>query len=295
MATGVSVLPEVFTAREIAAAAGVGVADARALLVSGLVGSLDGEYMSSDQAVRAVRILKGRQVEPVLDRQLFRPRATGQRRPGAPLARPAPCTEPCSRASCSWEPWGNDRAASEPDAAGLPRATGTRWRRRRRRAEAATAGATGTPESASALRSPVPVQRTVSVRFPILLGRSRRHHLRLSLRRSRLSPRHRLPSRIQFLRSSHRLSAHRRTNAIRRGCSLKRRPKPAARGRGREAARGPAVVPESVKAQDQASVREAGRTGGGPYRPGSGITPPELVHEVKPIPTKRAAGVFEVT
>ena len=52
-------LPDVYSADEIARAAGVPTADVRAMLKSGRIRSLNGEFVSMAEAVRAVRRLTG--------------------------------------------------------------------------------------------------------------------------------------------------------------------------------------------------------------------------------------------
>ncbi len=73
MARSVSDVPEVFSLREIARAAGASSGDVAALLASGAVSSSDGAFVASREAVRAVRLLKGLSTAPQAERQLFRP------------------------------------------------------------------------------------------------------------------------------------------------------------------------------------------------------------------------------
>jgi periplasmic protein TonB len=77
---------EVFTAREIARAAGVSAADVRALLTSGAITALDGVYLDSREAVRAVRMVRGLRTTPATERQLFRPLSRSRQMTSAPLA-----------------------------------------------------------------------------------------------------------------------------------------------------------------------------------------------------------------
>jgi protein TonB len=290
MATGVSVLPEVFSPREIAAAAGVGVADARALLVSGVVGSLDGEYMSPDQAVRAVRILKGRQVEPVLDRQLFRPRASDQRRAGAPLAASSAlhlallmCLLLVGTVGVTTDlPLSQTRLVflAQPGPGGGGGGGGLRQPQPVRRALL---------KSASALRSPVPVERAVKREIP---DPPRPKPTRPSPPQPTPKPVEPpppiakpdpIPPVVAPVVSA---SPDTRDSA---GVLTEKAPEAGSQGRGAGGGTGtgggtgigegtgPGIGPGS-----------GGGTGGGPYRPGSGITPPELVHEVKPEYTDEA-------
>ena len=78
-------MPDVFTAREIAHAAGVSAADARALVTGGLVRTVDGRFLDAAEALRAVRLLQGR-IAPLQPRpDLFAPLRHSSRRPGVPL------------------------------------------------------------------------------------------------------------------------------------------------------------------------------------------------------------------
>jgi periplasmic protein TonB len=85
MAARTSLLHEVFTAREIARAAATSTADAEALLASGVVSSFDGQFVDAEEAVRAVRLLKGLTTGPVAERPIFRPLRNTPRRNGGPL------------------------------------------------------------------------------------------------------------------------------------------------------------------------------------------------------------------
>jgi TonB family protein len=85
MATDYTALPDVFTAREIARAAGAATADARALLTDGLVRSLDGRFVQASEAVRAVLLLQGRRTTAVREAQLFSPLRHSSQRRAVPL------------------------------------------------------------------------------------------------------------------------------------------------------------------------------------------------------------------
>jgi protein TonB len=85
MAARTSVVPEVFTAREIARAAGTSLADAKALLASGGIALQEGLFATSHEAIRAVLLLRGIQVEPGPARQLFRSMRTARPRRGVPF------------------------------------------------------------------------------------------------------------------------------------------------------------------------------------------------------------------
>jgi periplasmic protein TonB len=85
MTTRTPIGHDVFTAREIARAAGASIGDADALLASGVIASRDGGFADTEEAVRAVLLLRGLQAGPAPERELFSPvRGSGRRR-GAPL------------------------------------------------------------------------------------------------------------------------------------------------------------------------------------------------------------------
>jgi len=77
--------PEVFTAREIARAAGTSTADAAALLASGRVVVRDGRFVDASEAVRAVLMLQGRQIGAGTPAPLFGPLRHSERRRALPL------------------------------------------------------------------------------------------------------------------------------------------------------------------------------------------------------------------
>ena len=76
---------EVFTAREIARAAGTSTADAAALLASGRVVLRDGGFVDAPEAVRAVLMLQGRQAGAGSPAPLFGPLRHSERRRALPL------------------------------------------------------------------------------------------------------------------------------------------------------------------------------------------------------------------
>lgn len=74
--------PHVYSAGEIARAAGVSVRDVRELVAAGRIEPI-GRFFAEDAAVQAVRVLRG---VAGADRALFRPAAGFRRQPGVPLA-----------------------------------------------------------------------------------------------------------------------------------------------------------------------------------------------------------------
>jgi TonB family protein len=85
MVSRTPVVQDVFTTREIACAAGVSLADADALLASGLVSAVGGGLTATDEAVRAVLLLRGLKTGPGPEHQLFSPLRKSDRRGGMPL------------------------------------------------------------------------------------------------------------------------------------------------------------------------------------------------------------------
>lgn len=85
MPASVSPLRDVFTAREIARAAGVPSIDVRTLIEVGQVVTIDGRFVGPDEAIRAVRLLQGRAAPAAADRHLFQPRPGTARQPGVPI------------------------------------------------------------------------------------------------------------------------------------------------------------------------------------------------------------------
>jgi protein TonB len=85
MPASVSSPPDVFTAREIARAAGASSDDVHALVESGQVVTLDGRFVAAAEAVRAVRLLRGEAERLAPNRSLFQPRPAAARKAGMPL------------------------------------------------------------------------------------------------------------------------------------------------------------------------------------------------------------------
>src|SRR5688500_1411178 len=83
MSTTITTIAEVFSAQEIARAAGVSVRDVRGLLDAGRIGTVDGGFVAETEAVRAVRLL--RDAGSAGPRELFAPPPTGARSPARGL------------------------------------------------------------------------------------------------------------------------------------------------------------------------------------------------------------------
>lgn len=78
-------VPDVFSAAEVARAAGVSAREIRTLLAEGRIASVDGRFIAAREAVRAVRRLRG-VATAAQDRELFRPHVPATRVPGGALA-----------------------------------------------------------------------------------------------------------------------------------------------------------------------------------------------------------------
>jgi protein TonB len=85
MVTRPADVSEVFSIREVARAAGVAIADAEALMASGVIAMRDGRFVDPTEAVRAVLLLRGFQPGPVPAAQLFREARGSARRRSLPL------------------------------------------------------------------------------------------------------------------------------------------------------------------------------------------------------------------
>ncbi len=86
MASLTATVPDVFSAREIAIAAGVRTSEARTLMAAGTIGTVDGRFAAVADAVKAVRMLRGLVAGTEGDRSLFRGPGVSHRSPGRALA-----------------------------------------------------------------------------------------------------------------------------------------------------------------------------------------------------------------
>ena len=125
MSTRIASLPEVFSTLEIARAAGVSTAEVRAILDESSIIPIRRRFLTQDQAIEAITLLKARAAGRHHERRLFAPRRGTARRAGMPalasgaahagllavvvlLGTMAVRTEPVERkpsissASCSW-------------------------------------------------------------------------------------------------------------------------------------------------------------------------------------------------
>jgi periplasmic protein TonB len=84
MSAVIEAAPDVFTAHEIARAAGAHTRDVKALVASGAIVTVDGHFITLDEALRGVRLLRGG--VPLTERRLFQPASTRRSSPGRALA-----------------------------------------------------------------------------------------------------------------------------------------------------------------------------------------------------------------
>jgi len=84
MSTQIALLPEVFSASEIARAAGVSTAEVRAILEESNIAPIRGRFLSQDQAIETVTLLKARASGRPHERRLFAPTHGTARRAGMP-------------------------------------------------------------------------------------------------------------------------------------------------------------------------------------------------------------------
>jgi TonB family protein len=84
MSTRIPVPPEVFTTSEIARAAGVSTAEVCAVFEDSGISPIHRRFLTQDQAIEVVRLLKGRAAGRHLERRLFAPARGSARRAGMP-------------------------------------------------------------------------------------------------------------------------------------------------------------------------------------------------------------------
>ena len=84
MSTRIAVPPEVFTASEIARAAGVSTVEVRAILEESNIIPIRRRFLTQEQAIEVITLLKGRAAGRQHERRLFAPRHGTARRAGMP-------------------------------------------------------------------------------------------------------------------------------------------------------------------------------------------------------------------
>ena len=287
---------EVFTAAEIARAAGVPVRTVRELIGGGAIDVLPGGFVASDAAVSAVRLLTGSPaIAPDLPRQLFAPLKRAQTRTGVPLvasmathgavfliialAATLGATNPAVSQPSEFKPVRMVFLAI-PGPGGGGGGGGLRQPAPARKAQL---------QGANRLRSPVPVTRAVKSETPKPAPRSLPPPppVRPVERPVEPPPPAKSPDPAPPVVAP--VASVPADPKDRPGVLDERAPESPSRGSGEGGGSGtgtgtgvgegsgPGVGPGS-----------GGGTGGGPYRPGSGVTPPGLLREVKPEYTEEA-------
>ena len=84
MSTRIAIPPEVFTASEVARAAGVSKAEVRAILEESNLIPIRRRFLTQNQAIEAITLIKSRAAGRHAERRLFAPRRGTARRPGMP-------------------------------------------------------------------------------------------------------------------------------------------------------------------------------------------------------------------
>lgn len=282
-------IPEVFSAREIARAAGVSPWEVRRLVASEELKTLDGRLAGPTDAVRAVRILRGLRIESA-PRDLFRPPVAGQRPAGRALAASGALhgallcaiifVTSLGLSSAPREPLSSMRLVflPIPGPGGGGGGGGLRKPTPPPRAEL---------KGAAAVRSPVPPLKPITSRpaAPEPVRQPPPVRPEPIAKPVEPPPPSKPEPKPQVVAPLATTEADPRDRAgVLTGSAGADSQGP---GSGGGAGTGQGT---GLGAGDGAGVGPGtgGGTGGGPYRPGSGITPPGLLHEVKPDYTDEA-------
>lgn len=285
---------EVFTAAEIARAAGVPVRVVRDLIRGGSIEALPGGFVASDAAASAVHHLSGSPIaDATLPRQLFAPAPSAETRTGVPLvasmaahgavflilalAATLGATSPAVSQPAEFKPVRMVFLAI-PGPGGGGGGGGLRQPAPARKAQL---------RGTNRMRSPVPVTRAIKSDTPKPAPRSVPPPVRPVERPVEPPPPAKSPDPAPPVVAP--VASVPADPVDRPGVLDERAPASSSRGTGEGGGSGtgsgsgvgegtgPGVGPGS-----------GGGTGGGPYRPGSGVTPPGLLHEVKPEYTEDA-------
>ncbi len=285
---------DVYSPREIARAAGAATADAYALLASGVIGTVDGKFVDSRDAVRAVRLLRGQYPVEAQSRQLFRPLVGARRQPGPSLAASggihALLVVILILLTMGAGPTESEQRPSvparlvflvQPGPGGGGGGGGLRQKPPAQRAML---------KSARALRSPVPVERAVRKPKPDPPPPPRPLPPPPPVPAERpaeppppVAKPDPIPPVVAPVVSA---SADPKEQAgVLSDTSANTKSQGSGTGGGAGTGTGTGIGEGSGPGIGPGS---GGGTGGGPYRPGSGITAPTIVHEVKPDYTEEA-------
>jgi len=286
---------DVFSPREIARAAGVPVRDVARLVRSGAIATIDGEFVGTGDAVRAVRRLRaGREVISAARPGLFSRPASARRPTGLPLAASSAVHASGFVLLVLLSTWGASRPEARPET--TARVMPARLVYLNLPGPGGGGGGGGlrqpTPPPVAMRKGPSPVTSPVTIRRPRPASQS--FGPPRPPRRAEPAPKpvesvppaipaNPLPPVVAPVVS---LAADPMDRIGLLDDSTAREPSagPGEGGGGGTGAgsgigegMGPGIGPGS-----------GGGTGGGPYRPGSGIEPPRLVREVKPRYTEAA-------
>jgi TonB family protein len=284
--------PDVFTTREIARAAGVPLADAEALLASGRIVVVDDGLVGTDEAIRAVRVLRGLEAGPAPAHNLFSHTAATHQRRAVPLT--ASTLLHAALGAALLVAFGlssEARVAPEPSSP-------VRLVFLVRPGSGGGGGGGGLKQPAppkparlegtSALKSPVPVKRVVKRPVPEPAPpKAAVPEIQPIERPVEPPPPAAKPEPVPPVVAP----------VVSAPADPKEQPGVLASGNPTSASQGPGTGGGSgvgagtgIGEGHGSGIGEGsgGGTGGGPYRPGSGITPPSIVQEIKPDYTDEA-------
>ncbi len=291
MSAATTAVPDVFTAREVARAAGARTRQARALIATGTIATVDGRFMAAGEAVRAVRILRGT-IAPADAGALFRRAAAGKSPAGRALAASGAlhaavlgCLVFLTTLGVATAP--EQRTATPvrlvflavPGPGGGGGGGGLREPKPPPKAEM---------KGASIERSPVPPPRPVTTRRPELQPRKIPPPVRPRPVEPPVEPPAApaaAPAAQVVVPVSTAPADTRDTAGVLGEAPPARESHGAGSGTGIGRGRGTGIGEGTGAGIGPGS---GGGTGGGPYRPGSGIAPPGLLREVRPDYTEEA-------
>lgn len=283
---------EVFSVPEVARAAGVDPAAVRSLIAAGQVQAADG-FLSSDQSLRSIRILRNRTAAGPAKPDLFAPPAAGARSPGAALAASSALHAAMLGIVVLITTLGISTKADEPEPSQPSRLVflalpgpggGGGGGGMKLQARATTAEMKGTAK----LKSPVPPPRPLTTQKPIAEARPVPPPMPRPVYRTIEPPPRPAPPAVTPQVIAPVVNAS--SDAVDRAGILSEsaaqtESQGTGSGGGAGSGRGTGVGEGDGTGIGPGS---GGGTGGGPYRPGSGVSAPELLREVRPEFTEEA-------
>lgn len=292
MSAVTGIVPDVFSPREIADAAGVSPREVRALVSSGAIDTIDGHFIGAAEALRAVHLLLGDAVVET-DRPLFRPPAVSRRSPGGALAASGAlhaavlgCLILLATMGVATAPERRDTTPvrlvflATPGPGGGGGGGGLRQPAPPPKAEM---------KGPSLQRSPVPPPRPITTRPPEPQARKTPPPVTIQPAPRPVEPPPPLPAPValpQVVAPVATAAADPRDRAgVLSDPPLESDSHGSGAGSGVGTGQGTGIGEGTGSGIGPGS---GGGTGGGPYRPGSGITPPSVLREVKPDYTEEA-------